>query len=115
MPIPLVAYHLPCCALAYFIFTYPAVRFSRFSPTTYPAVPLLILFSLTLLYAFPAFRLPLTLLCPCLFYFHLPCCTLSHFSPTTYPAVPLLILFSLTQKHHRRNLLGFKTYTICHH
>jgi len=29
---------LPGCALTYFIFTYPAVRLSRFTITTYPAV-----------------------------------------------------------------------------
>src|SRR5690348_4747019 len=58
---------------------YPAVPFSRFSLTTYPAVPLLILFSLTLLYPFPAFRLPLTLLCP-YFSSHLPCCALIFFA-----------------------------------
>ena len=87
--IPLFAYHLPCCAITYFIFTYPAVPFPGFSLAAYPAVHLLILFSLTLLYSFPAFRLPLTLLCPYLFYFHLPCCALNFLR--TYPAVPLFL------------------------
>src|SRR6266513_4684096 len=89
-----------------FLRTYPAVPFSRFSLTTYPAMPLLIFFSLTLLYHFPAFRLQLTLLCAYLFYFHLPCCAIfplfAYHLPCrahtyfifTYPAL-LFSLFSL--------------------
>ena len=71
----LITPHLPCCA--------------------YPAVSLLILFSLTLLCPFPAFRLPLTLLCSSLFYFHLPCCAFSRFSLPFTLLCPSLFYFHL--------------------
>ena len=86
---PLFAYHLPCRALPYFIFTYPAVPLMFFfAPTllcpkfffrTHPAV------------LFSRFAIPLTLLCPKFFFaltllcpfpalrFHLPCCALNVF------------------------------------
>src|SRR6266480_4806215 len=82
----------------YFILTYPAVRFPRFSLITYPAVHILILFSLTLLCHFPAFRLSLTLPCPYSFYFHLPCCALfpAFRLPLTPYSVPCCALFFFT-------------------
>src|SRR6266480_5386038 len=39
--------NLPCCALIIFLRTYLAVPLSRFTITTYPAVPLLFFFALT--------------------------------------------------------------------
>ncbi len=125
--------HLPCYALNIFFRTPLLVPISRFSRTLLcpyffsqlPAVhlfffaltccALLILFSLTLLYQFPAFRLPLTRLWPYLFYFHLPCCThfplfayhlpccaLTYFT-FTYPAVRFS-RFSLTTYPVRRKI-----------
>jgi len=74
-------YHLPCCI--YFSAHLPCVtgsvssrrkrqcaltnalkRDQNTNSSGIRTVPLLILFLLTLLYPFPAFRLPLTLLCP---------------------------------------------------
>ncbi len=63
--------------------------FSRFSLITYPAVPLLILFSLTLLCPYPAFRLPLTLLCPYFSALALQRPAAPYYFIFTYPAVPL--------------------------
>ena len=121
-PFPHFVYHLPCWALTYFIFTYPAPSFSRFSLTTYeyPAVTLsrfsitaypavlLFFFALTLPSHCPAFRLPPTLLTTypavLLFFYaltllcaycsaHLPCWTLIFLY--TYPAGPLFF-YALT-------------------
>ncbi len=72
----------PAVALSFC--AYPAVPFSLFSLNNYPAEPALILFSLTLLCPFPAFRLTLTRLSPHLFYFRL-----------SYPAVPTHFFFRL--------------------
>jgi len=131
---PYPAFHVPCCALIFFrnylLCTYfsshlPAVPYLFYFHlpccTLFPlfayhsCCALLILFSLTLLYQFPAFRLPLTRLWPYLFYFHLPCCThfplfayhlpccaLTYFT-FTYPAVRFS-RFSLTTYPVRRKI-----------
>ncbi len=72
--LPLFSSHLPCCAFI----------FSR----TYPAVPFLILFSLTLLVPVSRFSLPFTLLRPCYFIFTYPAVPFSRFS------LPLTLLCS---------------------
>src|SRR6266496_1932920 len=77
----------------YFIFTYPAVRLSRFSITTYPAVLLLFFYALTRLCAYPAFRLPLNPAVPLLFFYALtllcPYYISSHSLLCPYPAFRL--------------------------